>query len=154
MEIGVGITAACIATFRPLMRCSLLSFSNSAGQASGMPWSKDPKYKNHGAPRVGKLRSEPRITIEMPIVTTAATGGRLRSGSDEETFFAVDALPEMWGRGTSQNITTTLEVGGQNKAERPSKAEIRARSGSPGRDSESTLGNEDGGKLAYPFERF
>ncbi|KAH7357489.1 hypothetical protein BKA66DRAFT_574314 [Pyrenochaeta sp. MPI-SDFR-AT-0127] len=149
VEVGVGITAGCIATLRPLMRCSLLSFSRSAGQSSGMPLSK------HGALRAGmQPLNELRPTIERPIMTTTTTGGNLSSGTEEETFLANDEPPGRWKRGINKNVTTTFVAESRTKAGGPSKTEIRARSGSPGGDSESTLGNEDNGKLAYHFERF
>ena len=156
VEVGVGITAGCIATLRPLMTRSgsLTSFETSGGQSSGMPFSKDSKDNNHRASRLGMqplvdLRPTAKITVMAPTVTNAG----LSCESDEESFLGTGASSEGWERGITRNVITRVVVDSMIEEGKHSKAEIRARSGSPGGDSESTLGNEDRRKQANPFER-
>jgi hypothetical protein len=155
VEVGVGITAGCIATLRPLMKCSLRFFGTSGGQSSGMPWSKGTKGKNSGACRLGLQPLDAvKPAARRPALTTTVRGGRSSAESDEETFLGTGALSEGWKGGINKYITTTAVAESRISEGGPSKAEIRGRSGSPGGDSDSTLGNEDRRKTANPFRRF
>ncbi|KAH8704334.1 hypothetical protein GQ44DRAFT_732482 [Phaeosphaeriaceae sp. PMI808] len=135
VEVGVGITAGCIATLRPLMARSggLPSFGTSGGQSSGMPWSKGSKDNNHGAPRLGmQPLDELRPAAKMPVMTPTVTNGRLRSGSDEESFLGTGASSEGWERGITKKVATRVVADSRIEEWRPSKAETRARGGSLG----------------------
>lgn len=154
MEVGVGITAGCIATLKPLMKSSLASLGTTR-QSSGMPWSKATKSKlgdNHG----GQPLDELRPAVGKLVTTTTVTGGRVSSESDEETFLGTGVPSERWKRGINKNVTTTVveECAASRTAGGPGQTASRGRSCSPGGDSESTFGDEERRKPARVYERF
>jgi hypothetical protein len=167
VEVGVGITAGSIATLKPLMKSTFLSSMGTGGQSSGLPWSKTPGSKMGGTRGASRLGMQPLDDLKPTgkSVTTTVTGGRISSDSDEEKFLEMNGQSEGWKSGISKNVTTTVNV-----EERPagravgrvpgeasgelSKIEIRGRRGSPGGDSQSTLGEEGRGGPTRVYERF
>lgn len=152
VEVGVGITAGCIATLRPLLKASL----GTTGQSSGPPWSKVSKNKfgdNHGEQPLGTLRP----AVGKLITTTTVTGGRVSSESDEETFLGTGVPSKRWKCGINKTMTTTVveeRAASRLVGRRLSQTTNRGRSCSPGGDSESTLGDEERENLAGVYERF
>jgi hypothetical protein len=167
VEVGVGITAGCIATLKPLMKSTFLSSLGTGGNSSAMPWSKNPGSKMGGTRGASRLGMQPLDDLKPTgkSVTTTVTGGRISSDSDEEKFLETDGHSEGWKHGISKNVTTTVNVEERPEGRavsrlpgeasgQPSKLEIRGRRGSPGGDSQSTLGEEGRGGPARVYERF
>jgi hypothetical protein len=106
VEVGVGITAGCIATLKPLLRSDLLSLGVTR-QSSGKPWSKDTTSKlgdNHG----GQPLDELRPVIGDSVTTTTVTSERISSESDEETFLGTGVPSERWNCGVNKSVTTMV----------------------------------------------
>ncbi|KAF1933703.1 uncharacterized protein M421DRAFT_416051 [Didymella exigua CBS 183.55] len=105
VEVGIGITAGCIATLKPLFKAVL----GSTGQNSGMPWSKGPagfQSKIGGSFGTQQALEDLRPAGERTIRTTTVTGGR-GSSSDEENFLDTGAPEERW-EGIRKGVTTTV----------------------------------------------
>jgi hypothetical protein len=134
VEVGIGITAGCIATLRPLLKATL----GSTGQSSGKWWSRK-KSSHTNSLTLDKLR--PATTR-----VTTVTGGRVSADSDKETLF----LGRCEG-GISKSVSTTVV------AERAVPAQIqhgRGRKASISANSGSSLGDEERGKPMGIHERF
>lgn len=118
VEVGVGITAGCIATLRPLMKTA---FFQKLALGSTKPWSKNTGGRSRSKSAAGFNGVDSngqRLDIIRPkqITTTTITGGRL---DDEETFFDSDDStkgkympaygPHGHGIAVSKNVTTVSE---------------------------------------------
>lgn len=132
-------------------------------QTSALPWSKNAGSKLGGTRGASRLGMQPLDDLKPTgkSVTTTVTGGRISSDSDEETFLGTAGQSEGWKHGISKNVTTTVNVEerpvdrvAREASAGPSKTEIRGRRGSPGGDSESTLGDEGRGGPMRVYERF
>ncbi|KAF9694973.1 hypothetical protein EKO04_006862 [Ascochyta lentis] len=152
VELGIGITAGCIATLKPLFKAAL----GSTGQNSGMPWSKTPKgfQSKTGGSTYGtqQMLDNLRPAAERTVCTTTVTGGR-GSSSDEENMLDRGVPEERWESGIRKGITTTVTTevapdkslshsnskrGGSSSAPTSNKR----RSFSLGGDSNSTMDEE------------
>ncbi|KAF2624021.1 hypothetical protein BU25DRAFT_424413 [Macroventuria anomochaeta] len=160
VEVGVGITAGCIATLKPLFKAAL----GSTSQNSGMPWSKTPKgfQSKTGGSTFGTQQAldDLRPAAERTIRTTTVTGGR-GSSSDEENFLDTGLLEERW-EGIRKGVTTTVttEVAPEKSDKQrggytygTSKTNKR-RSFSLGQDSNSTLDDAERSKPVGTFNPF
>ncbi|KAH6622084.1 integral membrane protein [Boeremia exigua] len=163
VEVGVGITAGCIATLKPLFKAVL----DSTAQASGLPWSKTPKggfqSKTGGSYGTQQALDDLRPAAERTVRTTTVTGGR-GSSSDEENMLDTGLPEERWD-GIRKGVTTTVvtemkpensrarAAGGTPYGSSGSKTDKR-RSFSLGQNSNSTLGDEEGRKPVGPFNPF
>jgi hypothetical protein len=155
VEVGVGITAGCIATLKPLMKSSVASLTTTR-QSSGLPWSKATKSKSGNNHR-GQPLDEPRPGLGKSATTTTITRGRVSSESDEDVFLDASVPSERWRRGRNRNVMTMVvgERAASQKAERgPDQTTNMGRCYSPGGDRESMLGDEEKGKPARVYERF
>ncbi|KAF1351675.1 hypothetical protein EJ07DRAFT_31159, partial [Lizonia empirigonia] len=107
VEVGVGITAGCIATLKPLFKAAL----GTTGQTSSMPWSKTPKafQSKNSASTYGtqQVLDDLRPAGERTVRTTTVTGGRA-SSSDEENFLDTGIPEERWESGIRKGVTTTV----------------------------------------------
>ncbi|KAF3046196.1 hypothetical protein E8E11_008106 [Didymella keratinophila] len=164
VEVGVGITAGCIATLKPLFKAAL----GSTGAHSNMPWSKTPKglSKTGGSYGTQQALDDLRPAGERTVRTTTVTGGR-GSSSDEENFLDTGMPEERWeASGIRKGVTTTVtstEVrpsksdtkvsGGYVNTYGTSKADKR-RSFSVGQGSSSTLDDGEGRKPVGTFNPF
>ncbi|KAF2994003.1 hypothetical protein E8E13_002492 [Curvularia kusanoi] len=174
VEVGVGITAGCIATLKPLFKAAL----GSTGQNSGMPWSKTPKggygiSKTGGSYGTQQALDDLRPAGERTVRTTTVTGGR-GSSSDEENFLDRNAPEEQmqWGDGIRKGVTTTVvtEVAPPKKEKSGAKVQAgylyggegaqgrstadKRRSFSVGQTSASTLDDGEGRKPVGTFNPF
>lgn len=160
VEVGVGITAGCIATLKPLFKAAL----GSTGQNSAMPWTKTPKggfvSKTGGSYGTQQALDDLRPAGERNIRTTTVTGGR-GSSSDEENILDTPAAEEHWD-GIRKGVTTTVvtEVAPQKSPYgdlRPGQSRTTAdkrRSFSVGQTSSSTLDEEERRKPVGTFNPF
>lgn len=160
VEVGVGITAGCIATLKPLFKAAL----GSTGQNSAMPWTKTPKggfvSKTGGSYGTQQALDDLRPAGERNIRTTTVTGGR-GSSSDEENMLDTPAAEEHWD-GIRKGVTTTVvtEVASQKSPYgdlRPGQSRTTAdkrRSFSVGQTSSSTLDEEERRKPVGTFNPF
>ncbi|KAJ4991719.1 hypothetical protein SVAN01_02834 [Stagonosporopsis vannaccii] len=162
VEVGVGITAGCIATLKPLFKAAL----GTTGQNSGMPWSKTPKggfvSKTGGSYGTQQALDDLRPAAERTVRTTTVTGGR-GSSSDEENFLDAGMPEERWDGGIRKGVTTTVvtevkpeKSGAKGSSYGYGKSQVKSskrRSLSLGQDSDSTLGDE-GRKPVGPFNPF
>lgn len=164
VEVGVGITAGCIATLKPLFKAAL----GSTGHNSGMPWSKTPKggfiSKTGGSYGTQQALDDLRPAAERTVRTTTVTGGR-GSSSDEENFLDTRIPEERWD-GIRKGVTTTVVT--EMKPDKPLPRETeggysygssvpkssKRRSFSVGQNSNSTMGEEEGRKPVGPFNPF
>lgn len=140
MEVGVGITAGCMATLRPLLKATL----GSTGENSGHPWSKTLGSK-FGDNRSGQQLDMLRQGTGKQQTTTTVTGGRASSESDEEKFLATSVPSDPWNSGIKKSVTTTITAelaASQLAAERTDQEISRVRCSSAGGDSQSTLGGD------------
>jgi hypothetical protein len=155
VEVGIGITAACMATLRPLMKSTIASFGSSP-QSSGLPWSKDSRNKL-GDHQRGQSLNVLSPAAKKAVTTTIITGGRVSSDSDEERFLRQGASSGGWTNGISKNVTTTIvEEHTQSKTAEyiHSKQAERIRRGSPGSDTGSTFAIDERGKPATVHNSF
>jgi hypothetical protein len=166
VEVGIGITASCIATLKPLLK-STFSSMGTTDHSNGLPWSRNTRSKLGGTRGASQLGMQPLDHLKPTgkSITTTVTGGRISSDSDEETILGVDGKSEVWKHGISKNVTTTVDVEERTAGRAssrltgegsggPSRVETRTRRGSPGGDSESTLGEEGRGGPTKVYERF
>lgn len=139
VEVGVGITAGCIATLKPLMKnfMDILGVQSTTDPSSkGLPWSKSTKNRNHpskhGYSRHGQPLDDLRPTNDKSMTITTVTGrtrnttepkgltswaDRTRRDSEEDTFpvIALTGAATMdlkaWQGGISKSVevTTTEE---------------------------------------------
>lgn len=182
VEVGVGITAGCIATLKPLFKAAL----ESTGQNSGMPWSKKSKggyaSKTGGSYGTQQALDDLRPANERNIRTTTVTGGR-GSSSDEENMLDAPSPEDRWGAaaGIRKGVTTTVvtevaatekqrvrkgpQVSGAYLDDAPSRANQhhqlgttstgdKRRSFSVGQTSSSTLDDEERRKPVGTFNPF
>ncbi|KAF2125338.1 integral membrane protein [Dothidotthia symphoricarpi CBS 119687] len=155
VEVGVGITAGCIATLRPLFKAALGS-SSGGNQSSGMPWSKASRSKLRDT--FGQTLDELRPAAVKSVTTTTVTGGRVSSDSDEEIFLGTGmASDKKWKSGINKSVTTTVVE--EHSASRlagggPSQTKSRERSCSSGQLSDSTLDDGESVKPTEVHERF
>jgi hypothetical protein len=106
VEVGVGITAGCIATLKPLFKVTL----GSTSQDSSTPWSKMPKgLFRHKSSAFGTQQAldDLRPIAEHKTRTTTVTGGRW-STSDEESFWNIGAEEARWQSGIRKGVTTIV----------------------------------------------
>lgn len=153
VEVGIGISAGCIATLRPLMK-SAFEMTRSA---SAMPWSR-PSLKSGMQPS-GQQLSELKPHIKKSVTITTSRARRESVGSDEETFLGGSMPAEQWQRqqGLPGYVTSTVldERTARSKAgEGRAQTTNRGRAGSPGGNSESTFGSKENGKAANVHDRF
>lgn len=121
VEVGIGITAGCIATLRPLTKTRWGSFGFGSTRPSfGAPWSKGMHSRSKSRNGVGQWSNNPAAGAQplddmqpgvatKQVTTTTITGGR--GESDEETFLDTDSDKsgrKGWKHGISKNITTTV----------------------------------------------
>jgi hypothetical protein len=158
VEVGIGITAGCIATLKPLFKAAL----GTTGHNSGMPWSKTPKggfhSKTGGSTFGTQALDDLRPAAERTIRTTTVTGGR-GSSSDEENFLDAGVLEERWESGIRKGVTTTVTaevtaVKGGGKRETYVQTAQKRRSLSLDGESSSTLDDEDRRKPVGTFNPF
>jgi hypothetical protein len=106
VEIGVGITAGCIATLKPLFKAVL----GSTSQDSGTPWSRMSTGSfRHKSSTSGTRQAadDLRPIAERTSRTTTVIGGRA-STSDEEVFWNTKAEKARWQSGIRKGVTTTI----------------------------------------------
>ena len=150
--MGVGITAGCMATLKPLLKPCLAHFGITSTNPSGsaMPWSR--------SRRAGLASDQPldnlRPTADKVITTTTVTGRRASDDSSKMGFFdgmKIQDEERGWPGGISKAVTTTITEERRNQ----SRTESRARSGSSNSIStvEEAL-DEDTRKAAKVYERF
>lgn len=166
VEVGIGISAGCIATLKPLLKTSFLT-TRSGNRSTGNPWSKDPASKLGS--KMG--RQTPMGLHELkPMagksITTTVTAGRHSNDSDEEKFLGQfdRVLPGPdGGIHVNKSVTTTVveERGGYyptrqapHRGQPSTPTMERRRNGSPGGDSASTLEYEDRSKPVRAFGAF
>ena len=160
VEVGVGITASCIATLKPLFKAAL----GSTGHNSSLPWSKTPKgfQTRTGGSTFGTQQAleDLRPAAERTIRTTTVTGGRGRS-SDQEDFLEMGSPDERW-EGIRKGVTTTVttEVATE-ESDKPSGGYTygtsktnKRRSFSVGQGSGSTLDDDERDKPVGTFNPF
>jgi hypothetical protein len=148
VEVGVGITAGCIATLRPLVKSAM---GSSAGQSSGKWWSKKKSSVFSSMQPLDRLRP----TTERGVTKTTITGGRASEDSDKKTFLDAGASPAQWKNGINKSIETTVveELADHQPAPASSSQLNSRRAGSPGGESGSSFGDERG-KPAIVHARF
>ncbi|KAH8731556.1 hypothetical protein GQ44DRAFT_604113 [Phaeosphaeriaceae sp. PMI808] len=146
VEVGIGITAGCIATLRPLLKSAL---GGSTANSTGKWWSKKKNsYKDsHSMQPLDKLRP----TNERAIRTTTVTGGRKSSESDKETFLNTKSSSEDHKGGINKSISTTV-VAERAESRMAALAHPTIHRGRNG--SNSTLEDEERGKPTKIYERF
>ncbi|KAF2702692.1 hypothetical protein K504DRAFT_394103 [Pleomassaria siparia CBS 279.74] len=116
VEVGVGITAGCIATLKPLMAstASSMGYSNTPtaqSRTSRMPW------PSHGGTnsKLGVAMNGQQLddlsrgtdTGKSASTTVMVTGGRLSGESDEETFLGTG---QRGGSKKKKKVIITREV--------------------------------------------
>jgi hypothetical protein len=96
VEVGVGITASCIATLKPLLK------STFSDQSTRLPWSRNIRSRFGSNRGVSRLGTQPLDHIKPTgkSITTIVTGGRISSDSD------VESIPT--DRDPSSDWTSTL----------------------------------------------
>jgi len=154
VEIGVGITAGCIATLKPLLKSSLLT--SMTGRSTPNPYSKASGSKFGSKPGVQPL-DDLRPKPGKSVTVTTVTGGRGSSESDEENILDTGIPSERWDTGINKSVTTTIveqRASHLTSERRQDKPKDRTRSCSAGGDSESTLGDEDRARPVRAYERF
>ncbi|KAJ4289895.1 hypothetical protein N0V90_011228 [Kalmusia sp. IMI 367209] len=159
VEVGIGITAGCIATLKPLVKSSFLS-TRSGQQSTGNPWSKGTGSKLGS--RLGRQTPmglhELKPVTGKSAMTTTVTAGRESSDSDENILDHNGQEAGGWENGISKSVTTTVVEERADRGprrEQPSTPTMeRRRNGSPGGDSASTLGDKDGGRLVKAYRVF
>jgi hypothetical protein len=159
VEVGVGITAGCIACLKPLVKSSFLS-TRSGQRSTGNPWSKGAGSRLGGTAGrqtpIGGLEMKP-VALSKSTTTTRVTAGRSSSDSDEKDLVYNGMGTGSWDNGISKSVTTTVveeciddRRGRAPRRHKPSDVTIeRRRNGSPGGDSASTLHGEQGPEGAY-----
>jgi hypothetical protein len=148
VEVGIGITAGCIATLRPLMKSTM----GSSGQTSGKWWSRKKSSVFSGTP-LDKLRP----TAERAVTKTTITGGRASEDSDKKTFLDTGKSPEQWKNGINKSVSTTVveeRTATTQKPRRPGQNLNSIRAGSPGAESNSSLGDDASVKPTRVHDRF
>ena len=159
VEVGIGITAGCIATLKPLVKSSFLS-TRSGQHSTGNPWS-----KNTGSKLGSRLGRQTPIGLQelkpaagKSAMTTTVTAGRESSDSDEKFLNQNGRGIGGWDIGISKSVTTTVveeRADRGSRREQPSTSSTeRRRNGSPGGDSASTLGDRDGGRFVGAYRPF
>lgn len=164
VEVGVGITAGCIATLKPLLKASFLT-TRSGQRSTGNLYGSGNKLGSRYGRNTAMGLQDMRPVIGKPTTTTTTvTAGRDSSSSDEEKMIDHVGRPTGgWDLGISKSVTTTITeertAGPQPsrnvRREHPSTPTIeRRRNGSPGGDSASTLNDEDRGRPLRPYGAF
>ncbi|KAL1591496.1 hypothetical protein SLS60_011888 [Paraconiothyrium brasiliense] len=153
VEVGIGISAGCIACLKPLVKSSFLS-TRSGQKSTGNPFSKNTGSRLGGTygrqTPIGGLEMKP-VVVGKNTTTTTVTAGRHSSDSDEKDLVNNDTTGGSWDNGISKSVTTTVveermddRAGRAPRSHKPSDITIqRRRNGSPGGDSGSTLHDED-----------
>lgn len=111
VEVGVGITAGCIATLKPLLKSalSIIGIQSTTPLSSGMPWSRK-RGASGGASR-GYVHGldELRPAQGKAVTTTTVTGRRTSSESDEEGLTDSGiGKSDSWKGGIRKDFTTTI----------------------------------------------
>ncbi|KAL5381739.1 hypothetical protein DPSP01_006926 [Paraphaeosphaeria sporulosa] len=153
VEVGIGITAGCIACLKPLVKSSFLT-TWSGQKSTGNPWSKGTASKLGGTAGrqtpIGGLEMKP-VVVGKNTTTTTVTAGRSSSDSDEKDLVNNGMSVGSWDNGISKSVTTTVveermddRPGRASRRPKPSEVTIeRRRNGSPGGDSASTLHDDE-----------
>jgi hypothetical protein len=149
VEVGVGITAGCIATLRPLVKSTM----GSSNASSGKWWSKKKSsiFSSSMQP-LDRLRPQ----NERGVTKTTITGGRASEESDKKLFLDAGATPSQWQNGISKSVSTTVV---EERRDDHQLAPVSAnqmnsrRAGSPGGESDSSFPDERG-KPAIVHARF
>lgn len=109
VEVGIGITAGCIACLKPLVKSSFLS-TWSGQKSTGNPWSRDT-----GSRLGGTTGRRTQNGLELRYVaggknttTTTVTAGRESSDSDEKDLVNNGSSIGSWDNGISKSVTTTV----------------------------------------------
>ncbi|KAL1304322.1 hypothetical protein AAFC00_000724 [Neodothiora populina] len=163
VEVGVGITAACVATLKPLLRPTLALFGiqSTQGPGSDMPWSTRGKSGLAGRQRSQQL-DDLRPSNDKSLTTTTVTGRRAsktlgltswtdRTGRDSEDYIFSDTH-----RGSIDFTDTKGFQGGISKSVQVTTTEER-NVGIPGNGSSSGTETDDERTLPNPakvYERF
>lgn len=119
VEVGVGITAGCLATLKPLLKqfLSIVGIQSTANLGSTIPWSG--KRTNPG--KLGYSihdQSFARAAASKSLTTTTVTGRGLSSGDNEEDTFHIRGQEDTnileltaWKGGISKrvHVSTTEE---------------------------------------------
>ncbi|KAJ4358778.1 uncharacterized protein N0V89_003362 [Didymosphaeria variabile] len=157
VEVGIGITAGCIACLKPLVKSSFLS-TRSGQKSTGNPWSKGTGSRlgskiggtNGRQTPIGGLEMKP-VVVAKNTTTTTVTAGRSSSDSDEKDLVNNGMTVGSWDNAISKSVTTTVveermddRAGRATRRPEPSDITIqRRRNGSPGGDSGSTLHDDE-----------
>jgi hypothetical protein len=146
VEVGVGITAGCIATLRPLVKSSM-----GSSNQSGKWWSRKKSSVFSSMQPLDRLRP----TNERGVTKTTITGGRASEESDKKLFLDAGAQPSQWKNGINKSVSTTVVEERQDNQLAPvSAGQMNSRrAGSPGGESDSSFGDERG-KPAIVHARF
>jgi hypothetical protein len=162
VEVGVGITAGCMATLKPLLKSGLaaIGIHSTSPLSSGMPWSK----AGRKAPFSEQAMDDLRPMQGKAITTTTVTGRGGSSDSEEEVFLTEGARSNdvtKWElAGINKAVTTTVtEERNESEHQLPSHSprHVRTRSQHGSGDSSSTCGDgldEESRKAAKVYERF
>jgi hypothetical protein len=154
VEVGIGITAGCIACLKPLVKSNFLS-TRSGQKSTGNPWSKGTGSRLGGTAGrqtpLGGLEMKP-VAVSKNTTTTTVTAGRSSSDSDEKDLVYNGRSTGSWDNGISKSVTTTVVEERMDdrrsrapRRHKPSDVTVeRRRNGSPGGDSASTLHDEIG----------
>lgn len=153
VEVGIGITAGCMACLKPLVKSKFLG-TRSGQRSTGNPWSKNTASKLGGTN--GRQTPNPGLELKPVVVgknttTTTVTAGRSSSDSDEKEILQNGMNVGSWDNAINKSVTTTVVeermddgTGRAPRRYKPSDITIeRRRNGSPGGDSASTLHDED-----------
>jgi hypothetical protein len=134
VEVGIGITAGCIATLRPLLKATLGTTANSSGK-----WWSRKKSSHQNSLTLDKLRPSNAVRL------TTVTGGRASSDSDKEEILGKS------NGGINKSVSTTVV---EERAVPSHTMHGGGRRGSLGGNSNSSLGDEGRGKPVYIHDRF
>jgi hypothetical protein len=150
VEVGVGITAGCMATLKPLFKSTFSSLSGTRPSLN-TPWSHSRKKSTH---MFGHSLDEMKPAGRKTATTTTITGGKSASDSDEEIFLGSGvSYHNTADMGINKSITTTvIEERSMSRAEgQHTSAGTPKRSWSLDGDSDT---EKDRGKPVGVFERF
>jgi hypothetical protein len=124
----------------------------SSGPSSGKWWSRKKSSVFSGTP-LDKLRP----TGERAVTKTTITGGRGSEDSDKKTFLDTGVSPENWKNGINKSVSTTVveeRATVEQRPRNPGQKMNSIRAGSPGAESNSTLGDHGSVKPTRVHDRF
>lgn len=143
VEVGIGITAGCIATLRPLIKATLES---SNGRSSRQWWSKK-KSSHFSGTALDRLGPG-------GMTKTTCTGGRVSEESDKKTILEQGPPPEQSKFGINKSVSTTVVAERSESRVAMARRESVNRGRTMSNDSGSSFGDEERGRPAIIHERF